>query len=228
MSDFRRRLMAACFANAAPPVPIPYIENGLVFYLDGINKGANANAWTDLIGGIVFQNSGATELANGWETGSGKKLINSGTVYFPSSTCTIEAVMIRNGNMSGGQIDVFNSLTGGATVLSFDASKIYMARAQSNGAINCTAQASYNGTPLPLCISIRPGLAVVNGNSYTSQTGSSIGTATYNSIGSRGNGNYPLVGSIHAIRIYNRQLSAAEMLYNQQIDNDRFNLGLNI
>lgn len=227
LGDFRRRIMMGI--SKRPQVfPIPYIENGLVFYLDGINKGRNANAWTDLIGGIVFQNSGATEIANGWETGSGKKLINSGTVNFPSSTCTIEAVLIRNGYMTGGQVDVFNSLTGGATVLSFDNSKIYMARAQNDGAINCNAAALYDGTPLPLCISIRPGLAVVNGTSYTSSSGSSIGTATYNSIGSRGNGNYPLVGSIHAIRIYNRQLTAEEMLYNQQIDNDRFNLGLNI
>lgn len=228
LGDFRRRIMLG-ISKRTPSVPIPYIDNGLVFYLDGINKGANADAWTDLIGGIVFQNSGATELANGWETGSGKKLINSGTLYFPSNTCTIEAALVREDYFVGGQIDVFNSLSSGATVLSFDQTYVYMARYQNgNGRISCGPQGLYNGTPLPVCISARYGMAVVNGSTFTNVSTSNIGTATYNSIGSRGNNNYPLIGKIHAIRIYNRQLSAAEMLYNQQIDNDRFNLGLNI
>lgn len=43
-----------------------YVQDGLVFHLDGINKGETANAWTDLIGSVDFPNHGATSVDKGW------------------------------------------------------------------------------------------------------------------------------------------------------------------
>lgn len=43
-------------------IDIPYIKDGLVFWLDGINHGADDGSWVDLIGGIKFtrQTTGST------------------------------------------------------------------------------------------------------------------------------------------------------------------------
>jgi hypothetical protein len=53
------------------------------------------------------------------------------------------------------------------------------------------------------------------------------GADDYIYLGKRSAGNY-FKGIIHSIRIHNRILSEEEILYNQRIDNKRFNLGLDI
>ena len=44
-------------------------------------------------------------------------------------------------------------------------------------------------------------------------------------LGNRSSSNNAYTGDVYAIRIYNRQLSLAEMAFNQGIDNERFDLG---
>ena len=109
----------------------------------------------------------------------------------------------------------------------------------TNGAGTQYISSVYTASPIfprntgPECItaSIRTGLMYKNGESVsTSSTTSKFGTIpTYNCIGySDAATNWSFKGKIYSIRIYNRQLSAAEMVYNQKIDNKRFNLGLEI
>lgn len=212
--------------QAAGALPDNYVRDGLVLWLDGINKGENSGAWTDLIGGLVFQADGAVSVEKGWETGSGKKLIYASALGFGYSTCTIEVVITRQGPMVT-QIDAFSSLGSNDITLSFDGLYIYMAHQNAMGTrINCTApSASASGK---YCMSVIKGRAIVNGTSYNVQSSASVGNANYTAVGSRGNGNYYMTGIVHSVRIYNRQLTESEMKYNQAIDNVRFALGLNL
>lgn len=43
-----------------------YVQDGLVFHLDGINKGNVQGSWVDLIDGVDFPNHGATSVEKGW------------------------------------------------------------------------------------------------------------------------------------------------------------------
>lgn len=204
----------------------PYIQNGLVFWLDGIEKGSTPNAWTDRIGGIVFTSDNAEELTNAWRTGSGKKLINSTSLIFESRTSTIELAIERE-SLDNTQSDIFSSLDTSCITLSIDNAYIYISHRNE---IGFRIQSTTPGLSsiAPYCVSVRQNLAVVNGVSKTTTSHAAVGSSTYNSIGSRGNGNYPFSGKIYAVRIYDRFLSESEMLHNQSVDNIRFNLGLNL
>lgn len=80
--------------------------------------------------------------------------------------------------------------------------------------------------------SVNTNLALFNGVKHTAKSADTT-TGNYSqriNIGGRTSGSksYNMAGNIHAVRIYNRLLTEDEMLRNQQIDNERFNLGLMI
>ena len=175
----------------------------------------------------MFTPDGATPETNGWGTGSGKKLTNSQSLAYPSSTCTIEVAFTRQGAMApGGQTDVVSFLDSNSIVLSFSGTYVYMSRTASIGtAIGCSVPGS--DANKPYLISAQPKKVVCNYNEYlTNSLASAVGAAGYNSIGSRGNGNYYMTGIVHCIRIYNRSLTTVEMQQNQHIDNQRFQLNI--
>ncbi len=77
-----------------------------------------------------------------------------------------------------------------------------------------------------ICNNVR---AIVDGVNATFGSNEAWGSmdATYSYIGRRNaSSNYQATAKIHAIRIYNRHLSEAEILHNQRIDNVRYKLGL--
>jgi hypothetical protein len=88
----------------------------------------------------------------------------------------------------------------------------------------------------PITLSINGDRGIINGilTGYIHETETDYWNAdTYNRyrIGSAINGGAakaPFDGHIYSIRFYNRKLTQAEQLHNQQIDNIRFNLGLTI
>lgn len=68
-----------------------YITDGLVFYLDGINKGTNEGKWTDLAGGVQWTNYGATSLENGWSFANEAYMLDDGTMgSYSFANCTVE------------------------------------------------------------------------------------------------------------------------------------------
>lgn len=212
--------------QAAGALPDNYVRDGLVLWLDGINKGENSGAWTDLIGGLVFTADGAVSVEKGWETGSGKKLIYSSALGYGYDTCTIEMAFTRAGAMVT-QIDALSSLGTNDITLSFDSQYVYISHQTANNTrISCYVP-SQSATG-KYCLSAQLGKAVANGNTFALASRAGVGNANYTAIGSRGNGNYYLTGIVHSVRIYNRQLTESEMKYNQAIDNVRFALGLNL
>ena len=201
-----------------------YIENGLVFHLDGIDKGSTANAWTDLIGGHVFTNNGCTALENCWQitntTSTYNSLRNTDTLSFPQTTHTIE-------------VCYDSTKTVGLMFIPKDANNIAMGIvAQQRYIWNTTTTTEWHlpsGSVIgPHTISCNTQLGLFDKTLRMTNIGSnSWNRGTYNGIGARSNNaTYSFNGKIYAIRIYNRLLSADEMRHNQMIDNKRFNLGL--
>ena len=194
-----------------------YIQDGLVFQLDGINKGSNQGYWTDLKGGCTFSIpvSGVDVLEKGFEfDGNSFMKLSSGTIPNDVSY-TVEAsvVLIKD----PGRVGVFCARIGSnsgdiAIVISGDTS-VFMQRqntVKNAYTINRLAIFSYNTN-----------VCCVNGSQGVFNTSDYWGTRNIG-MGSLGGALNNFIGIIHSIRIYNRQLSLAEMQFNQDIDLKRF------
>lgn len=202
------------------PTEKSYIQDGLVFQLDGINKGNNVGYWTDLVGDVKFAfNSGSIVNAN--------NVYFDGTNYITSSSINIR---VAHGSCS---IDVVCSpATAGIVFMprqaditfGFNNNRIILIASTSQK----TAYSYSNDNPS--CFSCKSNACIQNGTARSSNgTGIFGGYDNYWHIGGRNNANkFLYTGNVFAIRIYNRQLSEEEMLFNQRIDNIRFNLGLTI
>lgn len=221
------------------PFDIPYITDGLVFCVDGLNKGGVSNSWKDWVSETYIPSVGnVTKLSNGWYfNGSTSYFESTGFTFAGSNQYTSEVVITpdeqasdvcvfctQQGQSSNRWKPIFKIYTNGylhvntyiknATIWAKDAD-LYngihtiggnISRSYSNGV--ALTKASTSGTRQPL----------------EGQDGKIlIGCAKRNNIKEK-----EYQGIIHAIRIYNRQLTAEEILYNQSIDNARYNIGLNI
>lgn len=241
--SIRRRLMMQV-GKSDPYDDMGYVKAGKIFHLDGIDKGNIEDAWTDLVQGLVFNVYGdnyghVTQLANGFSLPgyAGAYLCASATTtQIPNNqNATVEACFKPTAIQAGfifakfttayspmffiyadGDIRGFNSASG--------AGRRWGAGLQANQ--NYTASIEYdksfvNGEELVL-------------DSSTAGAYQMDYQSNYARIGSRrrssgiGTGQDLFKGKVYSIRIYNRKLSAAEMLHNQQVDNERFNLGLDI
>lgn len=217
MSIFRRRLMMQAKAQ---PLECPYITDGLVFWLDGINKGNSAAGWQDLIGKYVFQwISRTTQGENCVIFGSGSgAMVNKNVPVFGTGS-TIEGCCSGSSNSSWQIVFIQNVIMlardNGGTQLTF-----YTKR--TGGRFNVTV-------PTTFTASANDNMALVNGVKSTTIKNSDWNAISDFNIGSRGGSvPYPYVGNVHSIRVYNRLLTEEEMLFNQQVDNERFNLGLEL
>lgn len=202
-----------------------YIKDGKIFHLDGIDKGDTANAWTDLIGGIVFyKGSQVEELVNGW-----KFLATNANSCMPNND---SSTIAANENIT---VEVcIDSSTNNFCIFATPGVTINMPLFYSNNKVvtflqrrNTYTLTSATGAH---CYSLNLDQGCEDGVQKTKNSGTDYWNNTGNFIlGARNNGSgQRFAGTIYAIRIYSRRLSFAEQLYNQQIDNTRFNLGLTI
>ena len=217
-----------------------YTQNGLVFALDGIYKGGNANAWTDLIGGEVFENHGAVANANHWAfDGTDDYLGGWGETEldFDPADCTIEiAFRSDSSTVQGAGFICHLATQTTATMNCIYANVIpgYINGVYLNGTSNVWAW-SYITTNCVLAINGARGYA--NSTALSSlgaphwtgnYQGRYIGTTTdYTKSTPTFNKGF-FRGEIYAIRIYNRQLTEVEMKADQANDNTRFNLGITL
>ncbi len=234
MGECERKIFARFFDEYG------YIKDGRILHLDGLTKGNTDNAWTDLEQGLVFNIYGAvTELTNGYSlpgTASAYLCASATATQIPNNqNATIEVcikpTVIQQGFVfakstnayspifliySGGQVRGFNSSSGSG--------RYWTPGLQANQYYT---------------VSIEFDKAYANGNSLT-LANSTAGAwqmdsqTNYARIGSRrrgsgiGDGQDMYKGDIYALRIYSRNLSKGEMRHNQIIDNERFNLGIDI
>ena len=195
-----------------------YIQDGLVFQLDGINKGTTDGTWTDLKGGLVFTNYGAVEDANGF-TFANNAYMRITSSFSPNENytiessfyCTTKGVVISSGNST--KYNLFMYLSDG----------LFLQRANKY-----KYDITMNANSI---VSVNDSLGYINGriaqrlsqSDYWESDGTNIGCSYYGSSPRRW-----FSGKIYAIRVYNRKLTSEELLYNQKVDNVRFNLGLSI
>lgn len=221
-----------------------YVKNGKILHLDGLVKGETANAWTDLAQGLVFNIYGTqygtiTELTNGYS------LPGDASAYLCASA---NATKIPNNQNATVEVCIKpTAIQQGFVFAKFTSAYSPMFLIYSSGLIRGFNASSGTGRTWRgglqanqyYTASIEYDKAFVNGQEITLAS-SSAGAwqmdsqQNYARIGSRrrgsgvGDGQDMYKGNVYAIRIYNRKLSAAEILHNQQVDNERFNLGLTI
>lgn len=208
-------------------VECPYITSGLIFWLDGIEKGNSAGLWRDLIGGIKFTPTSAEAVIK-----------NQDNFYFTAASSLYPKGFESNGTLSSTldtTIEVCY-IPENATHCLFihqnsSPSSLFYKSGNSITFIqreNTYTYAMTLGNPYTISLNLSSGL--VNGNSISPNTGTDFwNNSGIFYIGSRNSsGQNPFKGTLYSIRIYNRRLTSSEMLANQQIDNQRFNLGLNL
>ena len=215
-------------AGASPS----YVSDGLVLWLDGKEKGGTT-AWVDKVSGYTFTNYGATFNDDCVEFDGVDDYLrgaNPDSSVIPSRTGgTIEVVCdFTNWGVEAGCIFIpranskmcacFGSTGGFFYGIDNTSSRNYYfpISSLSKASFSVSSERYYeNGSPMTL--------------SSTKNYFSGISTS-YNLIGKRNNSSTPrfFKGKIYSIRIYNRQLTEAEVLANLAVDNARFNLGLTL
>lgn len=215
----------------------PY-TSGLVFWLDGIDKGPNSGNWTDLIGGHVFSvpsgSTTPTSIDNGWAFDSSSNSGANGTQVF-KCTDTLNMKMTNNYTIEitfkcnkANTWCIFNQPAANDICFGVSANGIKYIIQNGNPSVNYLRTNAAEGI---ITISLNLTRCYANGTNVSSNTTgkfSLTGGGVLIGAYKIGSGNWPFYGDIYSIRIYNRALSAAEMVYNQRIDNKRFNLGLEI
>lgn len=217
---------------AGPVVSQNYVTDGLIFHLDGINKGTGTG-WTDLIGNLQYTaESGCVTTNNAYQfTGqSDSYLYRTHDWSLGSEDLTVE-VCYYDTEANNSCYYVFGM--GGS-----NSSKYPLFYKNTNSEITWIQGGNvYDGSSMQpntkYTISLNGDSGLVNGNSIPIKNNSDYWDvqSNYLRIGCASTGaasSNPLIGYIYSIRIYNRKLSQSEQLQNQRMDNLRFNLGLSI
>ena len=205
-----------------------YIQDGLVFQLDGINKGATDGTWVDLKSNRVFTANNSTYIQSdddGFTFIDGSNAFNAMTcssALTGSTTWTMEAACSPT---------AWNTLTSRALFTSSNRGCGLSLRGDfhwSNGS-NKGWENNILSQQLPkVTLSMNADMGVLNGEQLTKTKGGEQMTTSGFQVGSCQNKGFNFVGTIHSIRMYNRSLTLEERLHNQKVDNIRFNLGLSI
>ena len=215
----RRRVM-----GDSPYDEYGYIKKGKVFHLDGINKGATDGSWVDLVGGNVFENNGAVSNDTYFYFSNNGYLI--GTSHYGTIDYTVETCFAPDAQFRG---MVFQSGTDAAA-----GTNIVLYQYLDQGLfLSNRPMYNLNSVVGNNTISLNENIGVQNGVTITRGIKSDWWAAVDNfliGLNMYGEGTRRLyyIGKIYSIRFYDRRLTAEEILHNQQIDNIRFNLGLNI
>lgn len=190
-----------------------YIKDGLVFWLDGIDRGGEEGIWTDRVGWVGFRaTSDTVEFGVDFVQGL---LLSDMAVNYPYRESTIEAVYRISETTSSNIIYFLGGVNGsiasgvalGNLIIGEGLNNkltYYDAGLKSIGAHTVSANSSLMMHNLAVNI-------VQEAKDYWSHRGDSA-----------------RAGSTHialcSIRIYDRLLSEEEMRHNQEVDKRRFNL----
>lgn len=219
------------------------VTNGLVLSLDAGDRNSyvsGSTTWFDLAG----TNNGTLTNGPTFNTGNGGNIVfdgvndyvNCGTVTFPGNTFTIELIFEWNnlGSTSIGflisgvyeQVEIHTGGDSGTNGLRFipytfrgsnQAGSIDAANMITSGINVVTFTAEYSS----------PSKAYKNGNFFTSSLSTSTDPLNSNqtiSLSRRADNGYFFSGKIYSAKLYNRALSASEVLQNYNALKGRFGL----
>lgn len=206
-----------------------YVQNGLVFQLDGIDWGNVAGHWIERKNGYDWYEHNNTNLHTEDDcmvlTGNNYYITNDALPSFPISTHSIEmCVMFKN----NGWVGITNFGSGNVSFWGNSNSILMWARGSS---ISGIPQSSLYNLPVStntrkVSVHAQSGIFWVDNIGITPTGTGTRGDAGRAVIGTLGytESSYGFKGSIYAIRIYNRQLSEEEIAHNYEIDKIRFNI----
>ena len=198
-----------------------YVQDGLVFWLDGIDKGEGADTWVEKKNGYVFTNHGAVFNPD--------HVYLDGTAYLDNATATgalsadgtIE-VVFKKEQVNG---VAFAPAYGTGSYLGFGYASNFLIWSSRS-----TNRARYSNPVAAMSASISTERALGNGVALTGGGTANLGVANNDpayvgkrSAGNESTGQY-FKGEIYCIRIYNRQLTEAEVIANYAVDCQRFSL----
>lgn len=222
MISIRRKLMAM----QNKPAPTGYVTDGLVLWLDGINKGNTPNAWDDLINGYSFSAHDPSKVVFGEDF---VEFLDNNESYLYNADFdapnyqrgTIE--IVYDTHISHAQI-LFNSKS--LQTLSYGVgagSVIWVKNEYGSTGSNMYKYPRFTSGSVSVSLT---------GAYYDGITQQNTGTDIWGDNAR----NYSLVGKtyyrddrcfggkIYCIRIYNRQLTQSEVRNNYLVDRQRFSL----
>lgn len=201
-------------------IPIPsadaYVQDGLVFQLDGIDKGNVEGAWVDRKAGRQFTLNNCIVNSDNIEfNGIDSKAVYNQLLDFGTTT-TLEVVFIKEKHTA-------------TMISSGDKVQLIALYTTSGQKYRLFSGNQVTGQPFPDTTTIHTLSIPTKGRPILDQIAQpktykdiySVSDTTNTYVG--GYTSY-LKGKIYSIRIYNRNLTSAEMLKNQMIDIERFNI----
>lgn len=219
MNEIMRR-RRALIAASGEAIPAGYVKDGLILFLDG--KQAGASSWTDLVGGKTITLTDCTYNGNGVIfNGTSSKGSYSGALSSDWNTETIEAAFSTT--MADSR-DILNQPAPGIILrLSLSAGDMRIITVGSRQTFR-----KFQATTNAKLISATKDKAFYNKVKCSSTATVTPSAPVSTLIGARevtaGTITQYFPGTIYAIRIYNRQLTDAEILQNQQADMDRYGI----
>ena len=221
-------------AQGGGNVTIPYITDGLIFFVDGKNRGRAAGKVTDLIGGMEFNIKNVTFDSDGGMVFNGSAYLDTAAGYtLPANGDFTVEICFRPQSTAAqylfGTGD--NDRQDRPMVVMLSTRMLTASSRSTSGGI------AYSFAPVvnqAYIVSSNHSGGLINGQAATSTTPDyyTPGVTNRTTIGARHNAASTyrtyFTGTIYSVRVYSRRLTTAEMLFNQEIDNDRFNLGLSI
>lgn len=203
-----------------------YIKEGLVFWLDGSD--ATTTKWIDRVGGLEFAMQDVTLVDNGGVmfNGNSSKGISEVSYNAHITKSTIELVFRAN-NVHAQQI-IIGSHVESNIIAGIDRSTLlignYYLWSMSGATIMSDKDItiSVNQTSKKIHGFLNKDVITTNIADYFTMT-----DGNYITLGCRTRtGVLYFKGILYSIRIYNRHLSDDEMLHNQSIDIQRYNIAI--
>lgn len=228
MSWLRRRYLMIHQGGGQQYDADSYIQNGLVFQLDGIDKGSNSGYWTDRKGGITFPISGAASSGADHISFDGSGYITGSATISPSFTydsLTIEVACTYDTRSGTNHVVLICNVAPNFAFGWYNRTTLRCSSGLSKpvwSTSDMTVLKTYSITSDHSLANINVSLTAGSNTQFSNNSGAiELGGRSYNSTSGYS-------GDVYAIRIYNRQLTLAEMAFNQAIDNERFNLGITV
>lgn len=208
----RRRVMGN--ESGGSPTWQSYVQDGLVFQLDGVEKGAIDGTWVDLIGGMVFTQADGTvtPVSNGWYFDGTCRMTNASIINYGENTtlevCMSNFMLFHSGSWAKDNVYLYPL---GKSIFFLQRESPVIVDNNST-LLNSPFTASFN---LDQC-HINKVLYNQYGsvNFFSDSNNTDIGYYR----------NQYTTGTVYAIRIYNRRLTAQEQLANQDVDIKRFGI----
>ena len=212
MSELRRRLMMVRSSETIPVDSMGYILTGQTLHLDGIENTINghdstSSTWYDHVSGTNF-NKG-TKLEWG-----------ANNIHYTAGSSAWENMISADLTQQLHTISILYKFQSNITTFATDRIRIY---GNVKSAVYCNNWAQYNyvnanyNDPFKMDIVVSGNTAYFYGNAQLLDTKSVNGVVTCTKLQLGG-------GTWYSIMIYDRKLSAKEILYNYNNDVNRFGL----